>query len=308
MNTNPFVFRRKMTHSILVAISALTLSTNSNLGDSAAGAEPQDLVMALIKRFHSEWVEIQPGKFAMGSQASESEGPVHMVTIGYKFRAAKYEVPQNLYEAVMGENPSLWKGPRNSVEMTTFDDAMTFCRRATEQMRDAGLIDDKHIVRLPTEAEWEYFARAGTKTPYSFGKDEELGDYAWFTGNASGNDPPVGAKKPNPWGLYDVHGYLWEWCLDPAHANYDGAPTDGSSWTNNGDGKLRVMRGGSWKDKVDLLTSSVRSGSFRHKDEAGRQVLLEFEGGAPRSLKDDAVGFRCVLVPVAQAYSEENDK
>lgn len=296
MNTNPFVFRRILRHITITVWSVLMLGTWVTVGQA------QDEAMALLKRFNSEWVDIKPGTFKMGSTDSESEGPIREVTIGYKFRAAKYEVPQNLYEAVMGDNPSLWKGPRNSVEMTTYDDAVSFCRRVTDKLRAAKLIDDQFVVRLPTEAEWEYFARAGTKTPYSFGDVEKLGDYAWFNGNASGNDPPVGAKKPNPWGLYDVHGYLWEWCLDPAHSDYNDAPTDGSSWTKGGDAKLRVMRGGSWKDKADLLTSSVRSGSFRHKDEAGRDGILEFQGGAPRSLKDDAVGFRCVLVPTKQAY------
>ena len=90
------------------------------------------------------------------------------------------------------------------------------------------LIGGDQEIRLPTEAEWEYTARAGSTTTYSFGDDvKQLGDYAWSTENAAGNDPPVGAKKPNAWGLYDVHGYLWEWCQDHAHADYRGAPQDG---------------------------------------------------------------------------------
>ena len=165
------------------------------------------------------------------------------VTIKYAFAVARYEVPQNLWEAVMGSNPSKWKGPRNSVEMLSFSAAQDFCRKTTALMRQAKLIEKTEVVRLPSEAEWEYFARAGTTTRYSFGNDPStLDDYGWYTGNAAGNDPPVGAKKPNPWGLYDIHGYLWEWCLDTGHEDYDNAPTDGSAWIDTA-GKTRVLRG-----------------------------------------------------------------
>ena len=118
----------------------------------------------------------------------------------------------------MGTNPSLWTGARNSVEMLSFDEAVRFCQKATELMRAANLINENQVIRLPSEAEWEYVARAGTTTAYSFGDEvAKLDEYGWHTGNASGNDPPVGAKKPNEWGLYDVHGYLWEWCSDQWH-------------------------------------------------------------------------------------------
>ena len=209
--------------------------------------------LQLLKTFRSEFVEIKPGTFLMGGTRE--------VTIERPFHMAKYEVPQNLWESVIGSNPSKWKGKRNSVELLSFADAEEFCRKATEAMRAAKLIEAGQEIRLPTEAEWEYSARAGTKTAYSFGDDvKDLGAHAWYTGNAKGNDPPVGAKKPNPWNLYDVHGYLWEWCSDAA----------------DGDPKKRVLRGGSWKDEADKLTSSSRL-------------------AAPVDLKDDAVGLRCVL-------------
>jgi formylglycine-generating enzyme required for sulfatase activity len=156
-------------------------------------------------------------------------------------------------------------------------------------MQAARLIDMGQAVRLPGEAEWEYFARSGTTTAYSFGDDVKLlDDYAWHTGNAAGNDPPVGAKKPNPWGLYDIHGYLSEWCLDAAHDNYKGAPTDGSAWLEGGDAARRIVRGGSWKDSAERLTSSYRQGLNPERG-GSREV------GEPKTLRDDAVGLRCVL-------------
>ena len=240
--------------------------------------------LQLLELFQSEFISVTPGKgkfpasFLMGRAEGGrvNERPVHKVTFDYQFQVARYEVPQDLWEGVMGSNPSRWKGKRNSVEMLSFAEAQEFCKKATVLMRQAKLIKQDEQIRLPTEAEWEYCARAGTTTVYSFGDDvASLDDYGWHTGNAAGNDPPGGAKKPNAWGLYDFHGYLWEWCLDSAHDSYQGAPADGGAWVKK-DSKQQVLRGGSWKDKADLLTSS-----YRH-------VL-------PGSARDDAVGLRCVL-------------
>jgi formylglycine-generating enzyme required for sulfatase activity len=188
-------------------------------------------------------------------------------------------VPQNLYEQVMGANPSKWTGPRNSVEMLTPGDARDFCQKATQVLRQRKLLAEDEEIRLPTEVEWEYCCRAGTTTRYGFGDEaQEAGDvgkqakllnkYAWHTGNAAGNDPPVGALTPNSWGLYDMHGYLSEICCDPWRQDY--AP----GTTPSTDGSV-VIRGGSWKDDYTLLTS------------ASRQRFAS-DG------KDDAVGFRCV--------------
>lgn len=247
-------------------------------------ADPTPEQQKLLTVFRDEFVAITPGKGAFPRQfrlgrpngGEERERPVREVTFDYDFFVAKYEVPQNLWQTVMGENPSRWKGPRNSVEMLSFDEAVTFCRRATELMQAGKLIGADQAVRLPSEAEWEYVARAGTATVYSFGDDPaQLGEFGWFTGNAAGNDPPVGAKKPNAWGLYDMHGYLWEWCQDTWSADYAKHPADGSAH-QQGDADQRVLRSGSWKDKAHALTSSYRVGK-------------------PKTLRDDAVGLRCVL-------------
>lgn len=263
-------------------LAALTLMADPK-DTPAKAAAPNAEQTRLLKVFREEFIQITPGKgkfpaeFTMGQAGSAATSPVRKVKFGDEFHIAKYEVPQNLWEGVMGGNPSRWKGPRNSVEMLTFDEAVEFCEQATRLMRTAKLITDKQTIRLPSEAEWEYVARAGSTTTYSFGDAEkELGAYAWFTGNAAGNDPPVGAKKPNAWGLYDMHGYLWEWCGDAWHDDYKDAPTDGSAWTKGGDDKRRVVRSGSWKDKADKLTSAFRQ-------------------GLDRKTKDDAVGLRCVL-------------
>lgn len=251
------------------------------------GAEPAAAQQELLQTFRAEFVQITPGQgefpgeFQMGrDDGPQHEAPAHVVKLSEPFGMARYEVPQNLWEAVMGNNPSRWKGPRNSVELVNFNEANEFCDKVTEQLRAAKLIGPKDVVRLPTEAEWEYCARAGSRTLYSFGDDSQhLGQYGWFTGNAKGNDPPVGAKKPNAWQLYDMHGYLWEWTLDDWHAGYGDAPTNGVAWTAKAKSSIAagVLRSGSWKDDVDQLTSSTRR-------------------KAERELRDDAVGLRCVLV------------
>ncbi|MBX3438411.1 MAG: formylglycine-generating enzyme family protein, partial [Planctomycetaceae bacterium] len=211
----------------------------------------------------------------------------HRVTFAHRFAMASYEVPQNLYELVMEKNPSRWKGPRNSVEMMSWHDASAFCRRATVLLREAGLIAADEVIRLPTEAEWEYCCRAGTATAFSFGDQATAADdqgnkaslldpYAWHTGNAAGNDPPVGALRPNPWGLYDMHGYLWEFTADDWHDSYQDAPSDGTAWiVQKKQTEAKVIRGGSWKDPHPRLRSAARQ---------------SIASGAT----DDAVGFRCV--------------
>jgi formylglycine-generating enzyme required for sulfatase activity len=253
-------------------------------------SQASDQQLPLLKTFREEFIAVTPGKdgfpasFTMGADQGESaEQPAHRVTLAHAFQIARYEVPQNLWETVMGSNPSRWKGPRNSVEELSFDEAEAFCEKVTRLMRAANLIAADEVIRLPSEAEWEYVARAGTTTRYSFGDDaSQLGQFGWFNGNAAGNDPPVGAKQPNAWKLYDVHGYLWEWCRDSWHADYRQAPQEGGVWHAGGDASKRVLRGGSWKDPADRLTSTYRR-------------------AASKDLRDDAVGLRCVLSKEAPA-------
>ena len=190
------------------------------------------------------------GTFTMGEG-----GEAHKVTLTKPFGLGVYEVTQEQYQQVMGTNPSKFKAPQNPVEQVSWNDAVEFCRKlsALPAEKSAG-----HVYRLPTEAEWEYACRAGTTTKYSFGDSEsELGDYAWYDKNSGGTTHPVGGKKPNGWGLYDMHGNVFEWCQDwygdyPSGSVMD--PTGAAS------GSFRVDRGGSWRHYSGICRSAFRSG------------------------------------------------
>jgi formylglycine-generating enzyme required for sulfatase activity/serine/threonine protein kinase len=216
-----------------------------------------------------EFVLIPAGEFDMGSPANEAgrgedEGPVHRVKISNAFYMSKYEVTQKQWREVMGNNPSSFKGDNLPVEQVSWDDIQKFIKKLNEKEST-----DKY--RLPSEAEWEYAARAGTTTRYSFGDDEsKLSEYAWYDNNSGGKTHEVGQKKPNPWGLYDIHGNVHEWVLDIYHKNYNGAPTDGSAW--EGDGSVRVVRGGSWGNRA----GSSRSAGRHDEDPGVSYVNLGF--------------------------------
>jgi formylglycine-generating enzyme required for sulfatase activity len=222
-----------------------------------------------------EFVLIPAGEFDMGSQSSEvgrydDEGPVHHVTISEDFYMSKYEVTQKQWREVMGSAPSYFKGDDLPVEQISWDDVQDFIRELNKK-------ENTDIYRLPTEAEWEYAARAGTITRYSFGDDgSDLGDYAWYIGNSAEKTHPVGQRKPNSWGLYDMHGNVYEWVQDKWHSSYEGAPADGSAW-EDGSGAFRVFRGGSWGRNAEFCRSAVRDGSvpgFR-ADILGFRLLKE---------------------------------
>ncbi|WP_245546402.1 formylglycine-generating enzyme family protein [Methanomethylovorans hollandica] len=192
-----------------------------------------------------EFVLIPSGEFEMGSDDRyPGEMPVHEVTIKNAYYLGKYEVTQEQWVEIMGDNPSKFEGDSNPVECVSWDDVQEFVKKLNAKEGT-----DKY--RLPTEAEWEYACRAGTATTYSFGDDEsKLSDYVWYYENAgSKTTHPVGQKNPNPWGLYDMHGNVWEWCQDRWHHSYNGAPTDGSAWEADGTSS-RVIRGGSWNRLV----------------------------------------------------------
>ena len=214
-----------------------------------------------------DMVAIPGGSFMMGSPSTETgrdsdEGPQHTVNIS-PFFMGKYEVTQAQYQAVMGNNPSHFKGFFKSkqlpVEQVNWNDAVEFCQKISQKTGKS--------YRLPSEAEWEYACRAGTTTPFYFGETitPDLVNY-------SGNNPygaaqsglyrkqttDVGSFPPNSFGLYDMHGNVWEWCSDKWHDNYSGAPTDGSSWETGTDNN-RVRRGGAWYSGAVYCRGANRS-------------------------------------------------
>ncbi|MFN7514138.1 SUMF1/EgtB/PvdO family nonheme iron enzyme [Microcystis sp.] len=215
----------------------------------------------ILPNFNPEMVDIPAGKFNMGSNENENEKPIHEVIVP-AFQIGKYPITQAQYQAVMGYNPSRFSGnPQNPVETINWFDAQEFCEKLSQ-------LTGKNY-RLPTETEWEYACRAGTETRFSFGDDEnQLGDYAWFDGNSNNTTHPVGEKRPNPWGIYDMHGNVWEWCADQHHESYADKPDNirenGSlAWRDNNitNASSIIRRGGSWCRDPLVCSSAYRGRS-----------------------------------------------
>ena len=215
---------------------------------------------------------IPPGSFRRGSnhpEGDEDERPVHTVTIKTGFFMGIHPVTQSQWKAVMGTDPSHFKGANRPVEEVPWEDCQKFSQTLT------GLLGSRGSVRLPTEAEWEYACRAGTTTEYHFG-DTINTDLANYDGNYSWNGSPkgkyrrqtteVGSFPANPWGLHDVHGNVWEWCED-WYAPYKGEDQTNHCQTTKQSDEYRVLRGGSWDDVPDYCRAALRGGfapGFRH--------------------------------------------
>lgn len=240
-------------------------------------------------------VLIPKGTFQMGSPIEEEGAGVdeqqHQVTVSQDYYLGLTEVTQGQYEKVMGTNPSHFQqrvtGKSDSsmypVEQVSWEDAVEFCQKLSElpEEKTAG-----RVYRLPTEAEWECACRAGSKTAYSFGESaQSLGDYAWFAGNANSQTHPVGEKKPNAWGLYDMHGNVWEWCSDWYGDYPKGAVSDPIGPHRGSD---RVARGGGWNDEAAGCRSAPRRGgdpAFRNRILGLRLALSST--GIPQSPEAD---------------------
>jgi formylglycine-generating enzyme required for sulfatase activity len=196
-----------------------------------------------------ELCPIPAGTFLMGSVR---EQPIHRVTLSRDFYMGRVPVTQAQWEAVMGSNPSQFRGPDRPVEQVTADDCEVFIKR----LNAAG----KGTFRLPTEAEWEYACRAGSAGRFCFGDEESLlGDYAWYGANSNGQTQPVGTKRPNAWGLHDMHGNVWEWCQD-WWDDYGAGPATDPRGPPSGFMGARVFRGGCWRGGPDFAESAHRGG------------------------------------------------
>ena len=236
--------------------------------------------------FKSAVVQLPGGRFMMGTK-DEIDATPHEVVVS-SFSIDKHLVTQEQFQKVMGSNPSRWKGDKNPVEQVRWSDAVRFCNKRSELEGLQPCYDLKtwrcdfaaNGYRLPTEAEWEYACRAGTTTAFFFGDTPaKLGEYAWYDKNSGGHPRPVGQKQPNPWGLYDLSGNVWEWCNDFYQVDYYlQAPRENPRGPEKGETK--VVRGGAWRFSAE----SCRSG-YRYNESPGyTDVCFGY----------DIYGFRCV--------------
>jgi formylglycine-generating enzyme required for sulfatase activity len=226
------------------------------LGADVPATAPKDsLTIDLGGGVSMEMILIHPGSFLMGSEKGEDdEKPVHKVTISRPFYLGKFEVTQEQWQAVMGANPASFKGPKNPVENVSWDDCQIFLRELAKKIPGK-------TFKLPTEAQWEYACRAGGGTTYAFGDDPKmLGEYTWFLGNSGNTAHPVGQKKLNAWGLYDMQGNVCEWCADFYNSAYPPGDATDPTGPAGGDG-LHVLRGESWVSNADTLRPSYRVGT-----------------------------------------------
>jgi len=231
-------------------------SIEESIEYSASATESKNQEIFISVPTGIKFVLIPESEFIMGSPSEEKdrsdcESPLHRVKIKDPFYLGKTPVTQKQWKKIMGTGPSKFKDENRPVETVSWEEIQEFIQKLNTRENT-----DKY--RLPSEAEWEYACRAGTQSRYFFGDDEsKLGDYAWYVRNAGRKTHPVGKKKPNPWGLYDMHGNVWEWVQDRWHDNYNGSPSDGSVW-EDGNSSNRVSRGGSWYCYEDSCRSAAR--------------------------------------------------
>jgi len=260
--------------------------TNQMFVDGTAAAPAIRFYRALLPSPPTNMIFIPPNTFTLGSPTDElgrssDESPQTIVTLSRGFWMAKFLVTQRDYVTVIGSNPSGFPGDLSRpVETVSWLDATNYCAKLTQQDLAAGRIPPGSHYRLPTEAEWECAARAGTSTRYNYGDDPgatTLSNHAWYAANGGFGTHPVGQKEPNVWGLYDMEGNVWEWCQDWYGPYPGGFETDPQGPDSNQIG-VKVIRGGAW----DAFDSDCRSARRMSK-------------GVSPFITDFILGFRVVL-------------
>jgi formylglycine-generating enzyme required for sulfatase activity len=237
-----------------------------------------DIAIPLGNEVDMHFIKIKAGSFVMGSPVSEPnrrsrEGPTTNVTITEDYFLGKFQVTQNQWKTVMGYNPSHFIGDNLPVETITWFEAVEFCRKLTDKQKTEGRLPAGYLFSLPTEAQWEYACRAGTSSIMYYGNDpgySELGKYAWYAPNSGNTTHPVGQKLPNNWGLYDMHGNVYEWCLDWWSEMYPGGNVTDPVGPLNGNA-FKVLRGASY-------LSSDWHHRAAHRSWGGPQYPFNFRG------------------------------
>ncbi|MDG6225756.1 MAG: formylglycine-generating enzyme family protein [Candidatus Thermoplasmatota archaeon] len=248
---------RKISRLMLFSICAIMILAPGCLEENGGpDANEEEEEISPIDDLNFKFVSIPSGTFMMGSHVMVNlrlEQPQHQVTISRGFEMLAYEVTQAQFEAVMGHNPSANVGENHPVELARYEWVLEFIEKLNE-------MDPHHVYGLPTEAQWEYACRAGSTEHFCFGNDTaRLADYAWYKDNADMRTHPVGEKLPNAWGLYDMHGNVFEFCSDYYYYYPDDPQTDPSGPPN---GTHRVIRGGSYRD-IDMdVRSAARQGIY----------------------------------------------
>jgi formylglycine-generating enzyme required for sulfatase activity len=283
---------RLFTPWLILAACALFLAACDREKSAAAIKTAESAPVEIATASGVAMVYVNGGSFTMGSSKGSPEETPHQVSVS-SFLMDKYEVTSALYATAQLPNPSHWhENPKNPVERVRWRDVKQYCNERSllekltpcynEKTPDWNCDMSANGYRLPTEAEWEYAARAGTDGDYEFGAADRLRQYAWFGENGEKKTHPVGQKKPNRWGIYDLYGNVSEWCEDVySPTYYQGSPAaDPTGPPNNGADVRRVIRGGSWQSSAAQCRSSARQG--------------EKTGDSDACFATDFCGFRCV--------------
>jgi formylglycine-generating enzyme required for sulfatase activity len=261
------LFRHTITIVCIIALAAFAVACSVT---SLSAAEPRT-----VPGLELTLMPIPAGSFDMGSiDGDADERLVTRVTISRDFWMGKTEVTQAQWRAIMGSNPSCFKGDdQRPVECLPYDDMLAFCRKLTERERAAGRLPDGYAYALPTEAQWEYACRAGATGQYA---GDDLNAMAWYDANSGGQTHPVAQKQANAWGLHDMHGNVWEMCADRYADKLPGGSV--RDYTGAPSGSSRISRGGACGFPADACRSSNRD-------------------GGPPTVHGGGLGFRLALAP-----------